>query len=141
MSQEKYQKVVVTGVLIAEDKVLLVRRSQRETFMPGKYECPGGKVDFGEDPRLSLKREYMEETGLDVEVGELLDVIHYVSENGQRHTVEIFFKVQLVDPNSFEVILSEDHDDFMLASLADLDQLDPQRVEPILMIARSGLGQ
>lgn len=136
---DKFQKIVVTGILVIEGKVLLLRRSKNEDFMPGKYECPGGKVDFGENPRDSLKREYIEETGLEIEVLAPVDVIHYTSQNGQRHTVEIFFKVNLANPRSFEIKLSDAHDDYMLASFDELDKLDTQKIDPILNIVREVL--
>ena len=39
----------------------------------GEWDLPGGRPDPGEDHRAALKREVREETGLDVEVGALLD--------------------------------------------------------------------
>src|SRR3989344_8186966 len=44
---EKYQKITVGGLLIKDDKVLVVRRSSAEPYLTGYYELPGGKVDFG----------------------------------------------------------------------------------------------
>lgn len=40
----------------------------------GHYELPGGIIDFGEDMRDAARREAKEETGFDVEVGDLMDV-------------------------------------------------------------------
>lgn len=39
----------------------------------GQYELPGGLIVAGEDPRDAAKREVKEETGLAVDVGDLLD--------------------------------------------------------------------
>lgn len=56
-----------------EGKVLLVRRVNVPE--QGKWTLPAGFVDGPEDPRDTAARECLEETGLRVEVGDLLDVI------------------------------------------------------------------
>ena len=40
----------------------------------GKYDLPGGGVEKYENVQEALKREYFEETGVDVEVGEIVDI-------------------------------------------------------------------
>lgn len=51
-----YQKIVCTGFIYHQGKMLIIKRSLREAFLPGFYELPGGKVDFGENPEEALKR-------------------------------------------------------------------------------------
>ena len=60
----------VTGIVIRDNKVLLARH----TYGPGKGKLivPGGYVKWQASPQEALKREYMEETGVEVEP---LDVI------------------------------------------------------------------
>ena len=66
----------VAAVVLAErqGKVLLARRVMNP--QQGKWTVPGGFVDAGEDPRQAAVRECLEETGLQVEITELLDVLH-----------------------------------------------------------------
>ncbi len=61
--------VGVGAVLRRGDEILLVQRGRD----PGKglWAVPGGKVRFGETLRAAVERETMEETGLDVEAGDL----------------------------------------------------------------------
>lgn len=66
---------VAAGVFLEQDhRILLVQR----LFAPeqGKWSLPAGFVDGGEDPRAAAVRECLEETGLSVEVLELLDVFY-----------------------------------------------------------------
>ncbi len=58
---EKYQKIGISGFLIKDSKVLIVKRSESENFLPGQYELLGGKVEFGENPTDAIEREFKEE--------------------------------------------------------------------------------
>lgn len=65
--------VGVGAVVIRDGEVLLVKRK----YEPGKglWSIPGGLVELGERLRDAVRREILEETGVEVEVGALLDVI------------------------------------------------------------------
>lgn len=66
---------VGVGVLISErGRVLLVRRGVSPE--KGKWSIPAGYLDQGEEPRETAAREVLEETGLTVNIGRLLDVYH-----------------------------------------------------------------
>lgn len=56
---------VVAGVIIKDGKLILAKRKEKE-HMGGKWEFPGGKMEKGETPFESLKREIKEELGIDV---------------------------------------------------------------------------
>ena len=110
----KYQKIVVTGFLQKNKKVLLVKRKKEEKFLPEYFEMPGGKVDFGEDPEESLKREFKEEVGLDIKIKKSYRTFAYESEDNTRHTVEIVYKISLQDENEkVDIVLGKDHTEYV----------------------------
>ncbi len=57
----------IKGVVLKQGHVLLLLNERDE------WDLPGGRPDPGEDPRAALVREVLEETGLAVEVGVLID--------------------------------------------------------------------
>ncbi|KKI91324.1 hypothetical protein WQ54_15380 [Bacillus sp. SA1-12] len=98
-------KIGVGGVILSTDgKMLLERRSDDET-----WGIIGGWCDTGESPQESLKREYLEETGLNVKVNELIDIFtRKPGDFGQPHTsYHLLFVCEILDGSmqaSFESI-------------------------------------
>jgi len=65
--------LVAAAVLVEHGRVLLTQR-KRGTHLAGAWEFPGGKVEPGEDPRDALARELREEIGVEVSVGDPVEV-------------------------------------------------------------------
>jgi 8-oxo-dGTP diphosphatase len=55
---------LAAAILVHEDRVLLVRRSVTERFLPGVWGVPCGKIEPGEELEEAAIRELREETGL-----------------------------------------------------------------------------
>ena len=62
----------VDGVLVKDRKILLLKRNV-EPFK-GYWHLIGGHVEGDESPKEALKREFKEETNLDIKVGNILDM-------------------------------------------------------------------
>jgi 8-oxo-dGTP diphosphatase len=53
-------------VIVHDENVLILRRSESDTWMPGHYGLPGGKIETGEELLQGACRECKEETNLDI---------------------------------------------------------------------------
>ena len=62
----------VGAVIVEAGRALLVRRDTEP--LQGEWSVPGGMLELGEKLRDGVRREALEETGVDVEPGEVLDV-------------------------------------------------------------------
>lgn len=66
--------VVGVGVVVWKDgRVLLIRRGKPP--MRGRWSLPGGRQELGETVRETAVREVREETGVEIRLGALLDVV------------------------------------------------------------------
>jgi ADP-ribose pyrophosphatase YjhB (NUDIX family) len=79
----------VQGILERDGRVLLARRANEPRR--GYWDLPGGFLDETEDPLEGLRREFREETGLDVEPLELLQID--IEPYGDRHVFSITWVV------------------------------------------------
>lgn len=75
MAEDKDGEYVV-GLLLdpGKQKVILIRK-ERPTWMRGRWNGPGGHIQVGETPYEAVRREFNEETGVDVAPWQLLAVM------------------------------------------------------------------
>jgi len=88
----KHKKIVacVDGVFVKDGKILLLKRDV-EPFK-GSWHVVGGHVEEDESLKAAVKREFKEETGLDIAVGDVIDA--RLEETFDRIKVIVAFEVK-----------------------------------------------
>ena len=74
--------VGVGAVIVENGTVLLIRRKYEP--LKGHWSLPGGMVEIGETLQAALAREMLEETGLRVDVGPVIEVFDRIMRDEQR---------------------------------------------------------
>lgn len=101
--------ITATVVLLMRDsRVLVLRRTPEDRSFAGAWCLPGGRVDAGEGVEDAVRRETLEETGLDADLWDVLGP-RRVSLPGRDLVFDIHRFVG--GAKSGEVILSEEHTD------------------------------
>ncbi len=114
--------LVVAGIIEKGGKLLVAQRKEDCAREALKWEFPGGKVEYGESPQDSLKREIMEELGLEIEVGEPFAASSVVS--GKMHVVLLAFRARTGgEPKAIDV------KDWRWAGADELDGFDWARAD------------
>lgn len=93
-------RVGVSGVLIRGDAILLVEFDDPDASERWHFNLPGGGVEPGETLHEAMRREFLEETTAEVEVGRLLLIWEYVPTKqnykyGDQQVLRLVFECHL----------------------------------------------
>jgi mutator protein MutT len=78
------ERETTAGVAIKDGKVLVAKRAKGGPISE-MWEFPGGKNRYGETIEDTLKREWLEELGVDVAVGEKLLQVDFINKDTSYH--------------------------------------------------------
>ena len=104
------RRLAAAVVMDDKQRVLLVRRSEKERFLPRVWGVPCGKLEPGESPVDGALRELKEETGLLGEVVRKVGESSFVSDY-RGHEIKNWQENFLVRPLSESVTLPESDQD------------------------------
>lgn len=83
-------RVRVCGICIRNNQLLLI--NHRGVVEGDFWSFPGGGLQFGETATECIVREFLEETGLNVKVGDFLFACEFIKK--PLHAIELFFMVE-----------------------------------------------
>ena len=96
-------KPVVIALIKKDGKFLMTKRvsfdPEDKEFYPFVWQFPGGGLEFGETPEETVKREMIEEIGVEIEIISLIPKI-YTEVRGKWQGIFICFLCKLKDENS-----------------------------------------
>jgi 8-oxo-dGTP diphosphatase len=117
MSDKKYV-IRCRAVILHEDKLLVVRHAGDKSFAA----LPGGHLEWGEDPKECLRREIIEELGIEPEIGRLL-YVNTFEDKDSIQPMEFFFEVR-------------NGKDYL--DLSDVESTHSYEIEEILWVSGAG---
>ncbi len=88
MKKDKKIAIRVRGIILHENKLLVVKHPHDLSY----YALPGGVLEFGEDVRGCMRREILEELGVESKVGKLLYINNFVNKDSVQ-SIEFFFEI------------------------------------------------
>ncbi len=112
--------VVGVGAVIVDDgRVLLVRRGNEP--LKGAWSIPGGAVEIGERLEAAVAREVLEETGLQVDVGPIVEVLDRIRLDPDGRARYHYVLVDFVcKPHGGTLACASDADDAKWVPLVEL---------------------
>ena len=86
------------GAFILNDKneFLMLKRTDKCRNEAGKWNIPGGKVDFNEKVEEAILREIKEELGADLQIDDFMFFINHIIPDDGQHWVSFIFKSKIV---------------------------------------------
>jgi mutator protein MutT len=116
------QRIAVRAIIHKDGKTLLLRRANGRESILGKYELPGGKLGYGEQPEDALGRYLYDEAGLTVRTTQLFDVFSYIDHDDRDMQYVFILYLVSLDRNDAKVTLSGNYDHYLWEKLSNIQQ-------------------
>lgn len=86
------QRLSVRAIINEGGKALVLRRANGRPTILGKYELPGGKLAYNEQPEDALRRYLHDDAGIHIKSAQLFDVVTYIDhdDRGIQYAVIVF---------------------------------------------------
>ena len=145
MNKNQTKHLGAYGLIIKNDKILLIKKVGGP--YDGKYDLPGGTIEFGETPEEALKRELFEEVGIKITKYELFDANsvtldwNYKDKVFTNHHLGIFYKI-LDYSNEIKnnVKLDKNNNDSLGGIFIKIDELKKEELSEIAILEIEKLG-
>ena len=140
MEKKEYKQLGTYGLIIEKGKILLIKKNGGP--YDGKLDLPGGTIEFCEKPAETLKRELMEEVGIEVNKFELFDADSIAFDWQFKedvivkvHHTGIFFKVyDYKNDIKKSVKIDEQNNDSLGAEFYDIEGLRKEQLSGIAIL-------
>lgn len=114
------QRIAVRAIIRVDEKVLLLKRSSGRSSILGRYELPGGKLEYGEQPEDALQRFIQNDIGVAVKTAQLFDVLTYVDRDDRD--LQYVFILYLVSLENGKLHLGDAYDRYVWKKMSEIQQ-------------------
>ena len=116
---KKIQQVSIKGILCRNNKILFLK-----TTRVGRWELPGGRINFGENVEQTFQREIKEELDFKkVKLGRLINTWSFTSIRNEIDHHFIVFDFEIHTKES-KIKLSDEHIEYKWAGIDDFEKMD-----------------
>ncbi|HRF28879.1 MAG TPA: reverse transcriptase-like protein [Candidatus Saccharibacteria bacterium] len=116
------QLISVRALIRNDNKTLLLRRANGRESILGRYELPGGKLGYGEQPEDALARYIKDDAGLNIQTAQLFDVITYIDHDDRDIQYTFILYLVSLGEGGNKISLSVNYDHYIWKTLADVQQ-------------------
>lgn len=143
---KEHKHLGVYGLMIRDDKILLIKKVTGP--YDGKLDLPGGTIEFGELPKDTLKREFLEETGIKILDYQLFDADSVLIDWKYQpdilvkvHHIGIFYKILRYENDiQNKIEISAKNDDSLGAAFYPIKELTKDKLSDIAILELEKLG-
>lgn len=116
------QRISVRAIIQENNKTLLIRRSTGRPSILGKFELPGGKINYREQPEDAIRRYLRSDVGIHIKTSQLYDAITYIDHDDRNIQYLVLVYIVHLPSELREVELSENYDKYKWFSLQIIQQ-------------------
>lgn len=121
---DSFYRVSVKGLFVKDGKILLLKESEE---LSGKWELPGGGLNFGEDILEGLKREIEEETGIKIKIVEKRPLYAWTWRFDNKRKMDWYYSLVLaykIEMESLDFKLSDECQEIGFFSKQELEDIE-----------------
>jgi len=127
------QRLSVRAIITSGGKTLVVRRANGRPTILGKFELPGGKLAYNEQPEDALRRYLHDDIGVHIKSTQLFDVVTYIDhdDRGIQYAVIVY----LVTPTESNrpIKLSGNYNKYKYSLMSEFQQNELTDLTQLLM--------
>jgi nucleoside triphosphatase len=117
----KYPEPTVSAIIFNPDNKILLCKSHKWN---DKYVIPGGHIELGEKMEEALKREILEETGLEIYDIKLISLKESVFSETFHKGKHFIFIDYICKTDSYEVTLNDEAEEYEWVDLQEIDNYE-----------------
>lgn len=116
------QRFSVRAIIEEDGKLIALKRANGRQTILHKYELPGGKVAYGEQPEDALRRYLHDDAGLHVDTAELVDAVTYIDHDDRDiQYLVLMYRVNLASGHH-SIQLSENYNKYIWKTAEKIQQ-------------------
>ena len=127
------QRLSVRAIINDGGKALVLRRANGRPTILNKYELPGGKLAYNEQPEDALRRYLHDDAGLHIQSSQLFDAVTYIDhdDRGIQYAVVVYLVTPVQDGRGIK--LSGNYNKYQWQAMSDFQQLELTDLTQLLL--------
>lgn len=127
------QRLSVRAIINEDGKALLLRRNNGRPSILGKYELPGGKLGYGEQPEDALRRYLHDDAGLHIHSSQLFDAVTYIDYDDRAIQYGVIVYLVTLSPQRHPMKLSGNYSKYKWHSMSGIQQSELTDLSQLLL--------
>lgn len=127
------QRLSVRAIINEDGKALLLKRSNGRPTILGKYELPGGKLAYGEQPEDALRRYLHDDAGLHIQSSQLFDAVTYIDDDDRAIQYGVIVYLVTLAPQRHPMKLSGNYSKYKWHSMSNIQQSEITDLTQLLL--------
>jgi len=127
------QRLSVRAIINDGGKALVLRRANGRPTILNKYELPGGKLAYNEQPEDALRRYLHDDAGVHIQSTQLFDAVTYIDhdDRGIQYGVIVYLVTPVSDGRPIK--LNGNYNKYQWHSMSDFQQLELTDLTQLLL--------
>ena len=127
------QRLSIRAIINEDGKALLLRRNNGRDSILGKYELPGGKLGYGEQPEDALRRYLHDDAGLHVQTAQLFDAVTYIDHDDNSIQYGVIVYLVTLTPQRHQMKLSGNYNKYKWHAMSSVQQVELTDLTQLLL--------